>query len=89
MAEAPIVHLKQLELWAWMSRYYMTTMGEIMIAGLPSSLKLQSESVFMSSGKLYNDRELSTLKHQEQAIIDAMKYNQQMSLKEISGSIKN
>ena len=88
LAEAPIVHLKQLELWAWMSRYYMTSMGEIMIAGLPSSLKLQSESVYMPSGKLYNDRELSTLKPQEQAIVDALEHNQQMSLKEISELLK-
>ena len=29
----PIVNLKQLELWAWISRYYMTTLGEVMIAG--------------------------------------------------------
>ena len=88
LAEAPIVHLKQLELWAWMSRYYMTSMGEIMIAGLPSSLKLQSESVYMPSGKLYNDRELSTLKPQEQAIVDALEHKQQMSLKEISELLK-
>lgn len=88
LAEAPIVHLKQLELWAWMSRYYMTSMGEIMIAGLPSSLKLQSESVYMPSGKLYKDRELSTLKPQEQAIVDALEHNQQMSLKEISELLK-
>ena len=88
LAEAPIVHLKQLELWAWMSRYYMTSMGEIMIAGLPSSLKLQSESVYMPSGKLYNDRELSNLKPQEQAIVDALEHNQQMSLKEISELLK-
>ena len=88
LAEAPIVHLKQLELWAWMSRYYMTSMGEIMIAGLPSSLKLQSESVYMPSGKSYNDKELSILKPQEQAIVDALEYNQQMSLKEISELLK-
>ena len=88
LAEAPIVHLKQLELWAWMSRYYMTSMGEIMIAGLPTSLKLQSESVYMPSAKSYNDKELSILKPQEQAIVDALEHNQQMSLKEISELLK-
>ena len=88
LAEAPIVHLKQLELWAWMSRYYMTSMGEIMIAGLPSSLKLQSESVYMPSAKSYNDKKLSILKPQEQAIVDALEHNQQMSLKEISELLK-
>ena len=88
LVEAPIIHKKQLDLWSWMSRYYMTSMGEIMIAGLPSSLKLQSESVYMPSGKFYSDKELINLKPQEQAIVDALQHNQQMSLKEISELLK-
>ena len=72
-----------------MSRYYMTSMGEIMIAALPSSLKLQSESVYLPSGKLYNDNKATVaLNPQEQAIVDALENNQQMSLKEISELLK-
>ena len=80
----PIVNLKQLELWAWISRYYMTTMGEVMIAGLPNSLKLNSESMYLPSLKKYSDKELSVLKPSEQKIVDALEHNQQMNLKEIS-----
>ena len=80
----PIVNLKQLELWAWISRYYMTTMGEVMIAGLPNSLKLNSESMYLPSLKKYSDKELSVLKISEQKIVDALEHNQQMNLKEIS-----
>ena len=29
----PIVNPNLLTLWSWISRYYMTTMGEVMIAG--------------------------------------------------------
>ena len=50
----PIVNLKQVELWAWISRYYMSTMGEVMIAGLPNSLKLNSESIYIPSLKNYS-----------------------------------
>ena len=82
--DEPIVNLKQLELWAWISRYYMTTMGEVMLAGLPNSLKLNSESMYLPSLKKYSDKELSVLKPSEQKIVDALEYNQQMNLKEIS-----
>lgn len=82
--ENPIVHANQLSLWSWMSRYYMTSMGEVMNAALPSSLKLQSESVYLPTNKEYNDQSLQALKPHEQSIVDALEYNQQMSLKEIS-----
>jgi primosomal protein N' (replication factor Y) len=80
----PIVNIKQLELWAWVSRYYMTTLGEVMIAGLPNSLKLNSESMYLPSLKKYSDKDLSVLKPSEQKIVDALEHNQQMNLKEIS-----
>ena len=80
----PIVNLKQLELWAWISRYYMTTLGEVMIAGLPNSLKLNSESIYIPSLKNYSDKELSFLKPGEQKIVDALEHKQKMNLKEIS-----
>ena len=79
----PIVNLKQLELWAWISRYYMTTLGEVMTAGLPNSLKLNSESMYLPSLNKYTDKELSDLKPSEQKIVDALEHNQQMNLKEI------
>ena len=67
-----------------MSRYYMSSMGEIMIAALPSSLNLQSESVYLPNSAFYNDQEIQKLKSHEQSIIEALEHNQQMSLKEIS-----
>lgn len=42
--EKPIVTAQQLQLWNWMSDYYMCTRGEIMKAALPSGLKLESEA---------------------------------------------
>jgi len=84
----PIVNLKQLELWAWISRYYMTTLGEVMMAGLPNSLKLNSESIYLPSLKKYSDKELSVLKPSEQKIVDALEHNQQLNLKDISELLK-
>ena len=35
---APVVSKEQLDLWQWMSGYYMCTLGEVMSAALPSGL---------------------------------------------------
>lgn len=42
--ENPIVTQEQLQLWDWISDYYMCTRGEVMKAAMPSGLKLESES---------------------------------------------
>ena len=36
--EQPIVTEKQLQLWDWLSQYYMCTLGEVMAAALPSEI---------------------------------------------------
>jgi primosomal protein N' (replication factor Y) len=42
--EAPLVTQEQLQLWEWMSSYYMCSLGEVMRAALPSGLRPESES---------------------------------------------
>ena len=39
-----IVHPFQLELWAWMASYYMTSLGLVYNAAMPAGLKLEGES---------------------------------------------
>ena len=51
----PIVRNSQLELWSWISRYYMTSLGEVMIAALPNSLKIQSESKYLPASFTIDD----------------------------------
>mgnify|MGYP001346346025 CR=1 FL=1 len=82
--ENPIVNHSQLELWSWISRYYMTTIGEVMIAGLPNSLKIHSESKYLPASYNVDDNKISLLKENEQLIIDALEKNNKMTLKEIS-----
>ena len=81
--DKPIVDSNLLKLWSWISRYYMSTMGEVMIAGLPNSLKIQSESKYMPASFERSDQEISSLKENEQLIIDGLEKNNKMSLKEI------
>ncbi|NOR86312.1 MAG: primosomal protein N' [Bacteroidales bacterium] len=40
----PIVYESQLKFWEWISDYYLTSIGEVMNAALPSAFKLSSES---------------------------------------------
>jgi primosomal protein N' (replication factor Y) (superfamily II helicase) len=42
--KSPIVSTKQLALWQWMASYYCCTIGEVMNAAMPTSLKLESET---------------------------------------------
>jgi len=42
--EIPLVGEEQLQLWDWMSSYYMCSPGEVMRAALPSGLRPESES---------------------------------------------
>lgn len=43
--ENPVVTAFQLQIWDWISDYYMCTRGEVMKAALPSGMKLESETV--------------------------------------------
>jgi primosomal protein N' (replication factor Y) (superfamily II helicase) len=57
--ERPIIQPIHLQLWRWVSDYYCSTMGEVMQAALPASLKLESETQ-LSTGEIdYQDVDLS------------------------------
>ena len=43
--DIPIVNTHQLKFWDWVSRYYFTSVGEVMRAAIPSNLILQSETI--------------------------------------------
>jgi len=64
--DEPLVHEKQLQLWHWMSDYYMCSEGEVMQAAIPANLKLSSESILiwneaaeldLNDGSLFSDEE--------------------------------
>ncbi|MEN9918808.1 MAG: primosomal protein [Bacteroidota bacterium] len=43
--DCPIVLSEQFRLWEWISFYYISTLGEVYKAALPSALKLESETL--------------------------------------------
>jgi primosomal protein N' (replication factor Y) len=40
----PVVNEKQLQLWRWITQYYMAAPGEVMQAALPAHLKMMGET---------------------------------------------
>ena len=78
----PIVTPKQMALWEWISRYYMCHLGEVMIAALPSSLKLASETRIVGN-PLADEAAKIDLTDQEILIVDALEVARVLSLDDI------
>jgi primosomal protein N' (replication factor Y) len=78
----PVVNEKQFKLWEWMSEYYMCTQGEVMNSGLPSSLKLQSETKVMAVD--FSEKDSIRLTENEEILLSALKEKNEMSIDEIS-----
>ena len=42
--DLPLISTVQLQFWKWLARYYQTKLGDVMIAALPSGLRLSGET---------------------------------------------
>ena len=63
----PIILPSQLKFWGWLSSYYMCRIGDIMKAGLPAGLKLESETTLIRD-EVYEDTE-GILTERERSIL--------------------
>ncbi len=77
----PLLTDRQLELWDWMADYYCCTLGEVMTAGLPSHLKMASETI-ITLGPLFSD-DVTQLSTDEYLIVEALTLQPELSLKDI------
>lgn len=80
----PIVTTKQFQFWKWISSYYMAPLGDVMNAALPANFKLSSESKVVLHPDFENDQQLD---EREQIIVDSLRTNEQMNLKELSSVV--
>lgn len=79
--ETPVVNDVQFKLWDWISDYYLCTLGEVMTAALPGSLRLASETrVLLNPGFSATDR----LTDREFMVYQALEMNNYLSLSDIS-----
>lgn len=79
--DAPMVTREQLKLWEWMSAYYMSTLGEVMKAALPSAFKLESETCVSLNTDFIAETHLNKTQN---AILDFLADEKQHSLEEIA-----
>lgn len=72
--EAPLVTPRQLDLWRWISRYYLCQPGEVMKAALPAGLKPESETMLCLRDKeeALRQAQAGQLAPAEQAIVVAL-----------------
>lgn len=77
----PIIGEAQLNLWRWMSQYYMCSLGEVMNAALPSGLKLSSETAFV---RLKSEFDLKVLTKNEEIVLNNIPFETSITRKHIS-----
>lgn len=80
--KAPIVRESQLKLWKWISEYYITSLGEVLKAGLPGGLKLESESKIILNETYEKTSELN---ERQKLISGYLKKNNAVSISELPG----
>ena len=79
--DEPIVYPQQLELWKWISDYYMCSEGEVMAAALPTHLKLSSETILIYNEEYGDD--FSELDNEEYLVAEALLIKKELRLAEV------
>ena len=80
--ETPIVNETQLQLWQWIAKYYMCTLGDVMRAALPSGFILESETVISKHKTSTIDE--SVLKDDEFLVYEALHHQSSLKIHDIS-----
>ena len=79
--DEPIVYPNQLQLWKWISEYYMCSEGEVMAAALPTHLKLSSETILIYNEEYGED--FSELDNEEYLVAEALLIKKELKLSEV------
>ncbi|MCQ2297274.1 MAG: primosomal protein N' [Bacteroidales bacterium] len=83
--ENPLVTERQFQLWEWIAQYYMSYLGDVMTAAVPSAFKLASESAVTIHPEY--DGELSNLSMNEMKIVQMLSEHPIMKLDDISKAL--
>ncbi len=79
--DSPILNSINLKLWDWMSEYFLCTLGEIMIAALPSAMKLTSETKLLLNPNF--DFDYTQLQDNEYLVTEALELQGELKLNEV------
>ena len=82
--EEPIVYEKQLQLWNWIAKYYMSSEGEVMQAALPANLKLNSETVLIWNDEVdFDTLNISDFTDNEYVVVEALEIKKELRISEV------
>ncbi len=81
-----VVYELQITFWQWIADYYCSSLGEVMNAALPSSLKLESESKVIINPSF--DGDISDLSPEESWIVDALGLKNELPVSDIQKILK-
>lgn len=77
-----LVSEKHLNLWQWVSDYYMCSLGEVMNAALPSSYKLANETYIVIHPNW--DGDTSKLTDAEYIVVEALDLHKRLKVQEVA-----
>jgi len=77
----PILYTQQLQLWRWISEYYMCSEGEVMAAALPAHFKLSSETILLYNEEIGGD--FTNLGDEEFIVAEALLIKKELRLSEV------
>ena len=79
--EVPIVNSVQLEFWKWISKYYMSNIGDVMNNAIPNLFKLTSESHVVINNSF--DGNIENMSNDEIKLISILTNNDEISIEQI------
>ena len=84
--ETPIITEKQFTLWSWISQYYLSPIGDVMNAALPSNFKLASETKVVIHPDY--DPNLDDLSEKEVLLVNIVEERESIDLKELADIVE-
>ncbi len=83
--DEPIVTNSQLQLWDWISHYYVCNPGDVMNAALPSGLKLSSTShITLNPNFSLDEMAYDYFTEKEHNVLEALQANASLSFEDVS-----
>jgi primosomal protein N' (replication factor Y) len=79
--DAPLVTENMIQFWQWMSSYYLCSLGEVMNAALPSSLKPESKTIVLFNPE--GDPADVELSDREYLIVEALSRDGSLTVDEV------
>ena len=79
--DEPLLYQQQLQLWSWISDYYMCSEGEVMAAALPAHFKLSGETILMYNEDYGDD--FTGFDNEEYVLAEALLIKKQLNIGEV------